>query len=310
MACLTHHVPAAVVHLLGRCLTGQRTLSARVLPQLPPNASAGAERHVSAAVLWLAHRSNCGMRVTGDFRLEEGVVAAAEACAGCMEQLAHHAYGKTALREADAIKRELSLPLPSPRSCSRCSRCRACCGAVLGMLTRHVGDCERVVRCADLGVMLTFLAYQPGALRKATAALMALSVEKESKVPVILHAGRQLVHLLQVSSTARTSAAHHASLPLPLTRAAKLGVRYGARGRSPSPSLAPPLPPRGAQASHDERLVTNTRATLVSACEHLEARMVVQTMLTEADMKATLYQGPLPNTPPDFRYQVIMPSGP
>lgn len=172
IACLTHHVPKAIVHLLDRCLSG-------------------------------------------DIKLEASMTTCAESCANCMEQLAHHAYGKTALREAGSIK--------------------------------------------QLGLMLTYCAYHQGCMRKATSALMGISVEKECKVPVVLNAGKQLVKLMQ--------------------------------------------------SSHDERLVSNARAVLVSASEHLEARTVVQSLLTEHDMKTMLYRGPLPNTPPDFRYHVTLPSG-
>lgn len=42
----------------------------------------------------------------GQFKLDAQVMDLLEACAGAMEQIAHHALGKTALREAGAIKRE------------------------------------------------------------------------------------------------------------------------------------------------------------------------------------------------------------
>ena len=69
-------------------------------------------------------------------------------------QVGHHAYGKTAIREADGIR--------------------------------------------ALGELLAFGQWTPKVQRQATAALMAVSVEKESKLPVVKHAGIDLVKLLKV----------------------------------------------------------------------------------------------------------------
>ncbi|GFH14849.1 uncharacterized protein HaLaN_10975 [Haematococcus lacustris] len=111
-SCLQHSVPAAVVALATRCLTG-------------------------------------------DFRFEEHAMEGLEACADCFEQLAHHPAGKTALRETRAIEM--------------------------------------------LATMLSHCMAHRGAMLKATSALLGVSVEKESKVPVMLFAGVQLVRLVKDS---------------------------------------------------------------------------------------------------------------
>lgn len=48
----------------------------------------------------------------------------------------------------------------------------------------------------------------------------------------------------------------------------------------------------------------NARAALEAAAEHLDARRQVQKMLTEQELMSLVFKGPLPPTPPDFRYKV------
>lgn len=45
----------------------------------------------------------------GDFRFEPNLMQLMEQCALALEQIAHHPDGKTAAREADAIKSESSM---------------------------------------------------------------------------------------------------------------------------------------------------------------------------------------------------------
>jgi hypothetical protein len=106
--------------------------------------------------------------------------------------------------------------------------------------------------------MLELCAWQPDALLACTAALMGISVEKESKLPVAQHAGQQLVKLLKA----------------------------------------------GGATSDNKDLTRNVRAVLMSACEHLEARRLIEAHLTQEEMAAVLYRGALPSTPPDYRNKV------
>ena len=70
-------------------------------------------------------------------------------------------------------------------------------------------------------------------------------------------------------------------------------------------SNAPPSSPL--QCGNGE-LESNARAALASACESLEARALVGTLLEKPEhWVQLLYQGPLPPTPPDFRYKVAIP---
>jgi len=163
---------------------------------------------VPTALVGLAVRG-----VKGDLSLEREVMIMLESCAKAMEQIAHHAAGKTALREAGAIK--------------------------------------------QLGIMLVHCGFHPGCVLASSSALMGLSVEKESKVHIMLYAGQSLVKLMTTSK--------------------------------------------------DDRLVCNARAAIQSASEHLEARRITQSLLTVDEMKGALYRGPLPDTPPDFRYNVVLP---
>lgn len=61
---------------------------------------------------------------------------------------------------------------------------------------------KTAIREADgiraLGEVLTLARWNHEAQKQSSAALMALSVEKESKVPVIKFAGESLVRLLKV----------------------------------------------------------------------------------------------------------------
>ncbi|GFH16357.1 uncharacterized protein HaLaN_12759 [Haematococcus lacustris] len=102
------------------------------------------QHSVPAAVVALATRC-----------LTEHTMEGLEACADCLEQLAHHPAGKTALRETRAIEM--------------------------------------------LATMLSHCMAHRGAMLKATSALLGVSVEKESKVPVMLFAGVQLVRLVKDS---------------------------------------------------------------------------------------------------------------
>lgn len=165
---------------------------------------------VPAALVTLAQRV-----LTGDLRLEGSAMDILEACAGASEQVAHHADGKTAVREAGGI--------------------------------------------AMLGTMLRHCAFHRPSLLKATAGLMACAVEKESKCEVMRQAGRALVHMLQ--------------------------------------------------AGTDPQLVPNARAAVAAAAEHLDARRMLGDMLTEEEQRTLVFKGPLPPTPPDFRYRVALPYG-
>lgn len=51
-----------------------------------------------------------------------------------------------------------------------------------------------------LGTILEECQWHRGTIVKASAAMMAISVEKESKVPVMLYGGKALVRLLKVSA--------------------------------------------------------------------------------------------------------------
>eukprot|EP00197_Chlamydomonas_leiostraca_P007726 CAMPEP_0202885606 /NCGR_PEP_ID=MMETSP1391-20130828/41748_1 /ASSEMBLY_ACC=CAM_ASM_000867 /TAXON_ID=1034604 /ORGANISM="Chlamydomonas leiostraca, Strain SAG 11-49" /LENGTH=353 /DNA_ID=CAMNT_0049568857 /DNA_START=134 /DNA_END=1192 /DNA_ORIENTATION=- len=106
---------------------------------------------VPAALVALAQRA-----LTGDLRLEGTAMAVLEACAAATEQVAHHADGKKAVREAGGI--------------------------------------------TMLGAMLGQCAFHRPSLLKATAALMACAVEKESKCDVMREAGARLVALLREGS--------------------------------------------------------------------------------------------------------------
>ncbi|KAG1668019.1 hypothetical protein FOA52_006552 [Chlamydomonas sp. UWO 241] len=169
LSCLKHYVPACIVRLAGRCLTG-------------------------------------------DFKFESDLNECYEAVADCLEQIAHQKYGKTAVREAGAI------PV--------------------------------------LAQLLEVAQWHAATVKKATAALMATSVEKDSKLPIVESAGAALVRLLK---------------------------------------------------SSDEANVPNARATLVSCAEHLPARAQLGSHLNAAEQVVLLFQGPLPPTPPDFRYEVRLP---
>ncbi|KAF5842125.1 hypothetical protein DUNSADRAFT_9084 [Dunaliella salina] len=59
--------------------------------------------------------------------------------------------------------------------------------------------------------------------------------------------------------------------------------------------------------SSDERVVSNARDTLKSSAEHLEARACMTSMLTERQQVEFVFKGPLPPSPPDFRYKVTLP---
>lgn len=99
--------------------------------------------------------------------------------------------------------------------------------------------------------------YHPLTVRKCSSALMGVSIEKESKVPVMEYAGETLVKLLK---------------------------------------------------GDNEELLGNARSALQNSCEHLQARKMMEGLLNDEEMKTILYQKkPLPPTPPDFRYQVILP---
>ena len=50
------------------------------------------------------------------------------------------------------------------------------------------------------------------------------------------------------------------------------------------------------------------RDALRNAAEHLEARRTLGMLLLPKDQEEKLYQGPLPPTPPDFRYPVKLPT--
>ncbi|GAX81056.1 hypothetical protein CEUSTIGMA_g8491.t1 [Chlamydomonas eustigma] len=150
--------------------------------------------------------------LTGDHRSEKDLMLCMEQCALCLEQVSHHPYGKTAVREADGVR-------------------------ALGSL---------------LGLARFNLAVQ----KKTTAALMAVSVEKEAKQQVVLFAGQHLVRLLK---------------------------------------------------SDNAVLVANARAALISASESLEARKLLSHSLDETQQVQMLYKGPVPPTPPDFRYLVSLP---
>lgn len=153
--------------------------------------------------------------LSGDFKFDKGLMSCLEQCSSCLEQMAHHPYGKTAIREANGVR--------------------------------------------ALGAVLEIAQWHRDTLRQASAALMSVSIEKESKVQIVQLAARPLVRLLKGS---------------------------------------------------DQQLVTNARAALVSACEHLEARRGLGPFLMEDEQKELLFQGPLPPAPPDFRYQVVLPYGP
>eukprot|EP00798_Chlamydomonas_sp_ICE-L_P019287 gene19287-25931_t len=129
--------------------------------------------------------------LTGDFQFDESEQMECRIC--------HHRYGKTAAREADAIR-------------------------AIGALT-------------SLGK------FHPLTVSKCSSALMGVSIEKESKVPVMQQAGAILNQLLK------------------------------------------------------------------NTCEHLEARKMMGAYLNEQEMKELLYQSkPMPPTPPDFRYNVVLPT--
>ncbi len=55
--------------------------------------------------------------------------------------------------------------------------------------------------------------------------------------------------------------------------------------------------------------MSNARAAVVSASEHLEARSITQSLLSEKEQATLIFRGPLPPTPPDFRYRVTLPYG-
>ncbi len=63
---------------------------------------------------------------------------------------------------------------------------------------------KTAVRNADgiraLGTVLEECQWHRGTIVKASAAMMSISVEKESKVPVMLYSGKALVRLLKVSA--------------------------------------------------------------------------------------------------------------
>ncbi|MEW5319704.1 MAG: hypothetical protein WDW38_010842 [Sanguina aurantia] len=102
--------------------------------------------HVPSCLASLMRRG-----LSGDFRFEPNLMQLMEQCALALEQIAHHPYGKTSAREADAIK-------------------------ILGQLM--------------------VLNHRP-ALKHASAALLAISVEQESKLPTVMHAGVHLMKLLR-----------------------------------------------------------------------------------------------------------------
>mmetsp|Transcript_30967 Transcript_30967/g.68609 ORF Transcript_30967/g.68609 Transcript_30967/m.68609 type:complete len:382 (+) Transcript_30967:207-1352(+) len=89
----------------------------------------------------------------GDYRFEATLLECWEQCALCLEQICHHPYGKTAVREADGVK--------------------------------------------ALGTLLTSAAFHPSTVKRTTSALMAISIEKESKVLVVVFGGTALIKLLK-----------------------------------------------------------------------------------------------------------------
>ncbi len=170
----------------------------------------------------------------GDNRAEKELMSCLEHCSSCLEQVCHLSFGKTAVREADGIR-----ALGAVLTLARFNIPVQVCGhPLMKAFFRHA----------------TFVAKTPSpAQRKTTAALAGVSVEKESKMPLVLHAGSALVKLLQ---------------------------------------------------SDNMELVTNARAALTSACELLEARAMLTSSMNERDQVKTLFLGPLPPSPPDFRYKV------
>ena len=44
-----------------------------------------------------------------------------------------------------------------------------------------------------------------------------------------------------------------------------------------------------------------------SAAEHLEARRILDQLMTKEEQKDVLFKGPLPKAPPDYRYSVLVP---
>mmetsp|Transcript_2893 Transcript_2893/g.7784 ORF Transcript_2893/g.7784 Transcript_2893/m.7784 type:complete len:385 (-) Transcript_2893:448-1602(-) len=111
------------------------------------------EHLVPQCLVRLAHRC-----LVGDYKFQKDLNACYEAVAGCMEQIAHHNYGKNALLEAGAI------PV--------------------------------------IGGMLDAARFHPETVRKASAALMSVSVDKECKLPIIESCGSTLVRLLRSSDAA------------------------------------------------------------------------------------------------------------
>jgi hypothetical protein len=123
----------------------------------------------------------------------------------------------------------------------------------------HFPQGRKVVREAGgveaISTILHVAQFSRAPLVAATTALMAVSVEEESKLPLMKSGGVRLVALLR---------------------------------------------------GEDEQLSSNARAALTSSCENLEARKIMALMLSEADQKTILFRGPLPPTPPDFRYTVLL----
>jgi hypothetical protein len=66
----------------------------------------------------------------------------------------------------------------------------------------------------------------------------------------------------------------------------------------------PSRPPLLLTQSENAVLVSNARAALISACESLEARRLLSHSMDETQQFQMLYQGPVPPSPPDFRYDV------
>ena len=123
----------------------------------------------------------------------------------------------------------------------------------------HLPDGRRVVREAGgvdaLSTILHVAQFSRPTLVASTSALMALSVEEPSKLPIMKNGGARLISLLK---------------------------------------------------GEDEQLSGNARAALTSSCENLDARKIMALLLSEEDQKTVLFKGPLPPTPPDFRYKVLL----
>ncbi len=151
---------------------------------------------------------------------------------------------------------------------------------------------------------------------------MAISIEPESKVPVMTHAGAALMGLLRSGSPGRGSAAGAGTTAgVNATDAAAVECASGSAAAAgplsainSSADVASPSSTNTAGSANaaataatattacTEAAVANARAALLNVVQHLDARRKLELLMPPGE--AQLLLGQLPTVPPDYKYVV------